>query len=104
MSKIHIEKGSPSPLGATKMRGGVNFAVFSEHATRVTLCLFVPHEKHPFFEVALEAGHNKTGSIWHACLKNLPMTVEYGYKIEGPSAPDQGMHFDPSFLVSDPYA
>ncbi len=104
MGKIHIEKGSPSPLGATSTKKGVNFALFSEHATRVTLCLFSPHEKFPFFEHALEPSEHKTGAIWHICLKGLPSPVEYGYRIEGESDPQKGLRFNPSVLLSDPYA
>jgi glycogen operon protein len=64
MGKIHIEKGLPSPLGAVLTKRGINFALFSEHATRVTLCLFSPHEKFPFFEHALEPARIDR-PIWH---------------------------------------
>jgi isoamylase/glycogen operon protein len=103
-SGFKIEKGSPQPLGVSRTRGGINFALYSEHATKVTLCLFSPHEAHPFFEHSLDPATNKTQNTWHIWIKGLPAQVEYGYRIDGPTARDKGLFFDNSRILSDPYA
>lgn len=101
---MEIRAGYPTPLGCKQMKEGVNFALFSEHATAVRLCLFNPHHNEPFLEVALDPKIHKTGWIWHVYLCDLPKEVEYGYRLEGPYDPEKGLLFNPRFLVTDPYA
>ncbi len=94
------ERGSPSPLGATWTSKGINFALFSEHALDITLCLFWPHSKHPFVEIPLDPETNKTGLIWHILIQNLPSEeLEYGFRISNPKD-----SFDPNTILLDPYA
>ena len=99
-----LDEGSPFTLGATPLPDarGVNFAVFSEHAEAVELCLFergtdgTPRETRRF---ALE---HRTDGIWHGvCTAANPGTL-YGYRVYGPDRP--GLRFQPERLALDPYA
>jgi isoamylase len=94
--------GSPSPLGATWDGEGTNFAVFSEHATAVDLCLF----EHP--EDAQESSRirlrERTDQIWHAYLPDVRPGRLYGFRVHGPYAPEEGHRFNPAKLLLDPYA
>ncbi|MES2344789.1 MAG: isoamylase, partial [Chlamydiota bacterium] len=79
MNDCKITQGLPKPLGVTQdARGGCNFALFSEHAENVTLCLFSPKEKFPF----LEAPMKKTENIWHLHINKVPFPCEYAYRIK----------------------
>jgi len=103
-SGIQWERGSSSPLGVSRHGKGINFAFFSEHASGVKLCLFVPNSKHPFAEFDLDPDLNRTGFVWHILLKGLPTEqMEYGYKITG-ATEDPRNSFDTGKILSDPYA
>lgn len=103
-NEIKWERGSSTPLGVSRLGKGINFALFSQHATQIKLCLFSPQAQHPFAEITLDPELNKTGFIWHILLKDLPSDqIEYGYKISGLSE-DPQHRFDPSRILSDPYA
>ncbi len=92
------------PFGASRKDGGINFALFSEHATGVTLCLFLPNSETPFTEIPLDPKINRTGWVWHILLKDLPSEeLEYGYRVSG-SNKDPENAFDPEKIVIDPYA
>lgn len=97
-----VETGSPSPLGATWDGEGVNFAIFSEHATQVELCLFdssrAQTESH---RISLPA---RTGSVFHGYLAGLKPGQLYGYRLEGPYDPPAGHRFNANKVVLDPYA
>lgn len=101
---IKWERGRPEPLGTSRLGKGINFALFSEHASSVTLCLFSPNVKQPFAEIPLHPEINKTGYIWHILLTDLPHDqLDYGYKIDGPQ--DNLLNrFDPKQILSDPYS
>lgn len=102
-SEIEIKKGYPAPLGSSQMEQGINFALFSQHAEAVTLCLFAKDGKHPFKEIPLDPSIHRTGWIWHILLKNLGTTqINYGFKISGPKDPPHV--YDGKKIVSDPYA
>lgn len=94
--------GHWSPLGATFDGQGVNFALFSEHATKVELCLFDSPD------AAVEAQRiplpEKTNQVWHGYLPEARPGQIYGYRVHGPYEPAQGHRFDPSKLLLDPYA
>jgi len=97
-----FSRGHPLPLGATVVRGGINFAIFSRHATSVILVLFQPGEAEPMARFPLDRQCNRTGHVWHAFISGLDTGIEYAYQIDGPkSAPH---HFDPDTLLIDPYA
>ena len=95
--------GWPTPLGATLKEQGVNFALFSQHATAVTLSLFSQDGK-LLDEFFLDPKTNKTGTIWHVCIKNLQPPGYYAYKIDGPKEGDLAFRYDPSLYLLDPYA
>ncbi|KAJ6939511.1 isoamylase 3 [Populus alba x Populus x berolinensis] len=103
--------GQAFPFGVSQVENGINFAIFSQHATAVTLCLSLPHRGKSertdggMIEVALDPKVNKTGDIWHICIEDLPRDdVLYGYRIDGPRDWRQGHRFDSSIMLIDPYA
>ncbi|XP_004501686.1 isoamylase 3, chloroplastic isoform X1 [Cicer arietinum] len=106
-----ISPGQTFPLGVSQVDNGVNFAIFSQHATAVTLCLVFP-ERGPIgtldggiIELALDPHLNKTGDVWHICIEDLPRSnVLYGYRIDGPQDWGKGHRFDRSIVLVDPYA
>ncbi len=104
--KVHkIERGSALPLGATLRQNGINFAVFSSHATHVTLVLFAPGEDEPIAEIPLDSHINRTGHIWHVFMHGLDSIVRYGYRLD--RIPNEAPHihrFDPNAVLIDPYA
>lgn len=101
---LDIYPGFPQPLGASKRRNGINFAVFSKNASKLSLCLFHPQEKEPLYEIELNPTYNKTGDIWHVLIEKLDKSYHYGYRLDGPYAPEKGLYFDKRCVLSDPYA
>lgn len=101
-----VTSGQPSPLGASVLGKGINFALFSQHATGVTLCLCISSEpSEPIIEIILNSIKNKTGNIWHVCIEGLPLNgVLYGYRVDGPQGWENGHRFDKSLILVDPYA
>ena len=93
--------GKPSPLGASIGGDGINFALFSAHATRVTLCLFSEDGKTETAKIDLPS---KTGDIWHGFVEGLKPGQLYGYRVDGPYAPQDGHRFNSNKLLIDPYA
>jgi isoamylase len=94
--------GSPYPLGATWDGAGVNFALFSEHATAVDLCLFDPED--PRREHHRIRMQEHTNQVWHVYLPEARPGLPYGYRVHGPFDPEHGHRFNPSKLLLDPYA
>jgi glycogen operon protein len=99
---MRIWPGSPHPLGATWDGEGVNFALFSQHATRVELCLFDRSDDGQ--EQARIPLPERTNGIWHAYLPDVRPGQLYGYRVHGPYAPHAGHRFNPRKLLLDPYA
>ncbi len=97
-----IWPGRPSPLGATPDARGVNFALFSEHATRVELCLFDTPD------AAVESRRfdlpEHTNQVWHGFVPGVRPGQAYGYRVHGPFDPSRGHRFNPKKLLFDPYA
>ena len=92
--------GRPMPLGASWDGEGTNFAIYSRHATGVTLCIFDGDDE-PATTVKLsERNHD----IWHVYVPGVHPGTRYGYRFEGPWEPANGMRFNPHKLVLDPYA
>ncbi|MCI5137272.1 MAG: glycogen debranching enzyme, partial [Candidatus Electrothrix sp. AR1] len=86
--------GSPQPLGATVTPTGINFAIFSRHADKVTLILGVKDAcESSRFEIPLDPRIHKTGDIWHIQVSGLPTYLRYGYKLSGPEEPHTSGHF-----------
>ncbi len=99
---LRIYPGKPSPLGATWDGLGVNFALFSRHATRVELLLFDdPMDEVPSTTIELP---ERTGPIWHGYIPNLRPGQLYGYRVYGPYEPEEGHRFNPNKVLLDPYA
>ena len=100
-----VRSGAPLPLGAHMRGNGVNFAIFSRHATGVRLDLFDRAEDTaPARSIILDAARNKTGDIWHVWLEGIRPGQLYGFRIAGPYAPHDGHRFNPNKLVLDPCA
>ncbi|GAC1651651.1 MAG: glycogen debranching protein GlgX [Gemmatimonadaceae bacterium] len=99
---MRIWPGRPYPLGATWDGEGVNFAIFSEHATGVELCLF--ERDGDAEESAKVSLSERTDQVWHCYLPDVRPGQFYGYRIHGPYAPAEGHRFNPAKLLIDPYA
>ena len=101
--QIHrVWPGRPAPLGATWDGSGVNFALFSAHATGVDLCLFdSPYADREQQRIPLrECTHH----VWHGYVPGLMPGQLYGYRVAGPWAPDSGHRFNAAKVLFDPYA
>ena len=98
---IVIEEGVPAPLGAHFDGRGVNFALFSQHATAVDLCLFEPEARHEHRVIRLP---QRTDDVFHGYLHGVLPGQHYGYRVHGPWEPSHGLRFNPAKLVLDPYA
>jgi len=96
-----IAEGTPFPLGATWNGNGVNFALFSAHATKVELCLFDETGQHEIERIELP---EYTDEVWHVFVPNLKPGAVYGYRVHGPYEPEKGHRFNPNKLLLDPYA
>ncbi len=93
--------GGPYPRGATWDGEGVNFALFSEHATRVELCVFDASGRHE--RQRIEIGEC-TDLVWHCYLPEARPGLLYGYRVHGPYEPEKGLRFNPNKLLIEPYA
>ena len=98
---LSIETGDHATLGAVFDGQGVNFAVFSDAATRIELCLFSPDGRREIARLALP---ERTGAVWHGYVPGLRPGALYGYRAHGPYEPDRGHRFNPQKLLADPYA
>ena len=102
MSGVTTIRGRPQPIGAVMTADGINFAVFSRHATAVTLVVLPEAGSAAIAEITLDPLRNRTGDIWHVRVVGLPDTFRYGYRVDGPAGPTH--RFDPSRLLMDPAA
>ena len=100
MSPARIREGSPHPLGATWDGRGTNFAVFSEHATRMEVCLFEPDGR----ELVRIELPEYTDQIFHGYVPEVGPGTYYGYRAHGPYEPEAGHRFNSHKLLLDPYA
>ncbi len=98
---MRVWPGRPYPRGATWDGIGVNFAVFSEHATKVELCLFDSADaKKETERIPLP---EQTDLIWHGYFPDIRPGQLYGYRVHGPYEPAAGMRFNPNKVLFDPY-
>src|SRR6266487_147300 len=102
MTSVQTFLGYPYPLGATWMGNGVNFAIFSEHATGVELCLFDNIEDTE--ENIRIPVTEQTDQVWHVFLPDARPGQLYGFRVSGPYDPERGLRFNSSKLLLDPYA
>lgn len=100
-SASRITEGHPFPLGATWDGQGVNFALFSAHATKVELCLFDKTGKNELERIELP---EYTDEIWHGYIPHAAPGQVYGYRVYGPYDPQAGHRFNHHKLLIDPYA
>jgi isoamylase len=99
---MKIWPGKPYPLGATWDSMGVNFALFTENADQVELCLFdAPGKKSETARIKMP---DRTDQVWHVYLPEARPGQLYGYRVYGPYEPEKGHRFNPSKLLIDPYA
>ncbi len=99
-----IAAGQSFPLGATVCPGGINFSVFSRRATRIELLLFdSAADAHPTHVVALDPRKHRTYHYWHVFVPGIGAGQLYAYRAFGPFDPKQGLRFDPSKALLDPY-
>ena len=96
-----LSEGEHLPLGATWDGQGVNFALFSAHATAVDLCLFDEKGRAETRKLALPCCTNQ---VWHGFVKGVRPGQLYGYRVHGPYEPGSGHRFNPQKLLLDPYA
>lgn len=92
--------GTPYPLGAEVNSKGTNFALYSEHATGVSVCFFNESGK----QVDCVALRERTAFIWHGLIRDIRPGQLYGFRVEGPWDPENGHRFNSSKLLVDPYA
>ncbi len=103
----HIEPGVAHPLGAVPDKHGVNFSIFSEHATSVELLLFARHnDPEPFQVIPLDPIQHRTFHFWHVYVSGLRPGVYYAYRFDGPQEDlhRTGDRFNRNKVVIDPYA
>ena len=98
---LAVWSGESYPLGATWDGEGVNFALFSENAQRVELCLFDRRGRRELQRINLR---DRVDQVWHCYLPEARPGLLYGYRVYGPYAPEQGHRFNPYKLLLDPYA
>lgn len=104
------EKGSshifvPTPLGAQVMENGVQFTIFSRHATRVWLMLFDASDALiPSREIELSSERNRVGDVWHVFVPEARVGQCYLYRMAGPSSGEKARFYNPSQWLMDPYA
>jgi isoamylase len=94
-----ILPGAPYPLGANWDGAGVNFAIFSENATAIDLCLIDAERREERISL-----RERTAFVWHGYLPDIGPRQLYGYRVHGPYEPERGLRFNPHNLLIDPYA
>lgn len=108
---LKVFPGQAQPLGVSEVESGTNFAIFSQNAKAVTLCLVLQKRGEQNIDdqgtitISLDPLVNKTGDIWHICIEDLPRhDILYGYRVDGPHDWHQGHRFDIKNILVDPYA
>jgi glycogen operon protein len=97
-------RGQPFPFGASPVPGGINFSIYSNYATSITLVLFKKNTPEPFAEILIPREF-RLGNVASIVVMGLDYEdIEYGYRVDGPYAPRAGHRFDKSKILLDPYA
>ncbi|MGE3315079.1 MAG: glycogen debranching enzyme, partial [Planctomycetaceae bacterium] len=100
----NVRAGKAQPFGATIVPGGVNFSVFSRHASSCMLVLFEKGAREPFAEIPFP-DEFRIGDVYAMTVFDLDHeNIEYGYRLDGPFDPCSGHRFDKSVVLTDPYA
>jgi len=96
--------GESAPLGATVLPGGVNFSIFSRHASKIELVFFDrTDDAQPSRVISIDPLANRTYHYWHVFVPQVQPGQIYAYRVDGASDPTRGMRFDPSKVLLDPY-
>ncbi len=101
MNTFKVASGQTSPLGATPVNGGVNFALYSSSAKRVQLCLFDRSGHTQVAQIPMRRGE---GDVWHVFIGGAGSGQLYGFRVEGDFKPGVGLYHNPFKLLLDPYA
>ena len=100
-----VRSGVPLPLRTYESDGGVNFAFFSRHASRVRLELFDhPEDATAVRVIDLDPARNRTGDVWHVWVEGIRSGQFYAYRVDGPYQPKEGHRFNFNKLLLDPFA
>lgn len=103
-NRFEVSRGHPLPLGSSLRRNGVNFSVFSRHATGITLVVFPSSESEETVEIPLDPRFNRTGDVWHVFVHGVEAGARYGFRAERlPDERSPHHRFDPSQILIDPY-
>lgn len=103
-SGYKLRPGKPFPFGATLVPNGVNFSIFSRHATSCSLVLFEKRSETPLVEIPFNDSF-RIGNVWCMIVFGLDYeNIEYGYRMDGPWDPARGLRFDKNKILLDPYA
>jgi glycogen operon protein len=104
MQTPRISRGAPRPYGASLFRGGVNFAIFSKHATHAWLVFFDSIDGSST-EIALDPDENRTGHVWHVLVRGVDPGIGYCWRFDRDPNENPAIHrFDPHIQLLDPYA
>ena len=104
-SVIRVRTGRPFPYGATPANDGVNFALFSRHATGATLVIYARRDSTvPMHVITLDADRHRERWVWHVFVEGLDVGVWYTWRLDGPADRSCGDAFDPHRELLDPYA
>ena len=102
---VRVKRGHSQPLGVHYIHNqGFNFALFSRHAMKVSLCLFQPDGKTLWSEIILDPNEDKSGDIWHVLVPEMPEGLLYAYRLDGVLDQSQGIEYKSDRLLLDPYA
>ncbi|MEA1888611.1 MAG: hypothetical protein U9N50_02350 [Pseudomonadota bacterium] len=109
MNRWISTEGSPHPLGVTFIADerAYNFALYSKHATGITLHLYSEADpEHPAYSYPFDYLKNKSGRVWHCRVSTdiVDQAKYYGYQVNGPFELNEGQRFDPENILLDPYA
>ena len=100
-----IRRGVPLPLGTHESQGGVNFAIFSRHASRIRLELFDRAvDATPAKVIDFDPARNRSGDVWHVWVAGIRPGQLYAYRVDGPYQPRDGHRFNFNKLLLDPFA
>ena len=101
-----VQAGNPLPIGGAHRQGrGINFVLFSRHATVVRLEFYQNADDHsPSRIIDFDPVRHRTGDVWHVWVGGILAGQLYGYRVEGPYLPEEGHRFNPHKLLLDPYA
>ncbi len=103
-----VDRGAAMPLGPLLTMRGINFAIYSRHATAMTLVVFRDDTSDPMVEIPLDPVLNRTGDVWHVRIKHdnhhLYRSLRFVWKADGPTNPARGLYYNPDNPLLDPYA